>query len=275
MADLVDKLPAWEIQRRSASYRYVAAEEDTAWNTIESRKANGRNMYYDLYQWKMGQSPDNVRRFCSPDIKKDEREELIEWIRDVDDSGSCQSLQILFSFSVPFPVALDFIVGLEDPIVSMGAGCGYWEYLLKKRGVDIVCYDQNSQYAPDMRYIEIKDGGPEVLSEYSERTLMISWPDSEESSTFSTDCLKHYKGSSIIHIGELFGETMSSNPWGQSTSQNFQLQLGEEYRCINRVQLPNWPGHMDALTLWRRVESPVDCDGAMFQHVDVPPKRYY
>nr|XP_006815735.1 PREDICTED: uncharacterized protein LOC100378907 [Saccoglossus kowalevskii] len=126
-----------------------------------------------------------------------------------------------------------------------------------------------------MRYIEIKDGGPEVLSEYSERTLMISWPDSEESSTFSTDCLKHYKGSSIIHIGELFGETMSSNPWGQSTSQNFQLQLGEEYRCINRVQLPNWPGHMDALTLWRRVESPVDCDGAMFQHVDVPPKRYY
>ncbi|XP_070573405.1 uncharacterized protein [Ptychodera flava] len=157
----------------------------------------------------------------------------------------------------------------------MGAGCGYWEYLLQKRGVDIISYDKNTEFAPEMRYIEIKDGEPDKLADHSDKTLMLSWPDADEGSTFSLDCLKYYKGESIIHIGELFGETMSSNPWGQSTSQAFQMQLGKEFRCINRVQLPNWPGHMDSLTLWRRVAKPVECDGALFQYVDVPPKRYY
>lgn len=95
-----------------------------------------------------------------------------------------------------------------------------------------------------------------------------------EDCSFSLDCLKNYKGGTIIHIGELFGETLSANPWGQTTSRAFQLELGERFRCVSRVQLPNWPGHMDSLTVWSRASQPVECDGAEMVFVRLENPRY-
>lgn len=95
-----------------------------------------------------------------------------------------------------------------------------------------------------------------------------------DSCSFSLDCLKFYKGNTIIHIGEMFGETLSSNPWGQTTSRDFQIQLGECFRCVSRVQLPNWPGHMDSLTVWSRALQPVRCDGADMVFVHLANPRY-
>lgn len=95
-----------------------------------------------------------------------------------------------------------------------------------------------------------------------------------EDCSFSLDCLKNYKGGTIIHIGELFGETLSANPWGQTTSRAFQLELGEHFRCVSRVQLPNWPGHMDSLTVWSRASQPVECDGAEMVFVRLENPRY-
>lgn len=71
----------------------------------------------------------------------------------------------------------------------------------------------------------------------------------------------------MIHVGELFGETFSKNPWGQSTSRTFQLKLGEAFRCMYRRRLTSWPGYMDTLSIWCRTNSAVDCDGGMFCYV--------
>ena len=40
----------------------------------------------------------------------------------------------------------------------------------------------------------------------------------DEDSTFGFDCVTEYKGKLIVHVGELLGDTLSSNPWGQTTS---------------------------------------------------------
>ena len=96
-----------------------------------------------------------------------------------------------------------------------------------------------------------------------------------EDCSFSLDCLKHYKGGTIIHIGELFGETLSANLWGQTTSRAFQLELGKRFRCVSRVQLPNWPGHMDSLTVWSRASQPVECDGADMVFVRLKENQRY
>lgn len=34
-------------------------------------------------------------------------------------------------------------------------GNGYWEFLLQERGADIIAFDQNTIYPPEMRYMEI------------------------------------------------------------------------------------------------------------------------
>lgn len=110
--------------------------------------------------------------------------------------------------------------------------------------------------------------GKKVLKIY---VLSLCLP---EDCSFSLDCLRHYKGGTIIHIGELFGETLSANPWGQTTSRAFQLELGERFRCVSRVQLPNWPGHMDSLTIWSRASQPVECDGDDMVFVRLENPRY-
>lgn len=88
-----------------------------------------------------------------------------------------------------------------------------------------------------------------------------------ETSTFSTECLSEYQGDVIIHVGEMFGSTQFVNPWGQSTTREFQLALVENFRKVKEVKLPNWPGHLDSLTIWVRVQEPVECDGAMFHYL--------
>lgn len=55
------------------------------------------------------------------------------------------------------------------------------------------------------------------------------------------------------------------------------FQLGERFRCTQTVPLPNWPGHLDALTIWRQVAATVDCqapgDSAEASYCRLAPLR--
>ncbi|XP_060704334.1 uncharacterized protein LOC132830559 isoform X2 [Hemiscyllium ocellatum] len=158
---------------------------------------------------------------------------------------------------------------------SESVGTGYWEYLLQSQGVDLISFDTNTIYPPEMRYSEILTSDPEMLEQFPDRVLFLAWPDIDESSTFSLDCLSYFRGDIILHVGELLGETLSANHWGQSTSRNFQLALAEDFCCLSRVKLPNWPGHLDSLTMWKRKNpQSVVCDGANFYYVN-PKYRMY
>ncbi|CAH3107962.1 unnamed protein product [Pocillopora meandrina] len=246
-----------------------------AYCTLEERKADGKILYNEIFKWKMKHAPSKIHHFSDASLDEQMRRDLNSWIRNIDERTSCQRLQILFSFSVPCHEALEHIMKLKVPIISAGAGNGYWEFLLQQRGADIVAFDQNTVYPTDMRYTEIMEGDPSILCDYKDRALLLSWPDHAEDCSFSLDCLKYYSGKTIIHIGELFGETLSSNPWGQTTSRAFQLRLGETFRCVSRVQLPNWPGHMDSLTVWSRAPDVVDCDGADMVFIPLENTRYF
>ncbi|XP_038670231.1 uncharacterized protein LOC119974936 isoform X1 [Scyliorhinus canicula] len=252
----------------------MEADGEMQWETVELRKCGGENLYYKMYRAKMEQFPADVHRFCDPELQHGRRRELVRLLRNVDEL-SCQKLQILFSFSVPNAEAITFISDLNQPVVSAGAGTGYWEYLLKSQGVDLIAFDKNIVYPPEMRYSEIVTSGPEILEQFPDRVLFLAWPDIDESSTFSLDCLSDFKGDIILHVGELLGETLSANHWGQSTSRSFQLALAEEFCCLSRIKLPNWPGHLDSLTMWKRKSAqPVVCDGANFHYVNTKCRVY-
>ncbi|KAM4700808.1 uncharacterized protein O3C94_001888 [Discoglossus pictus] len=245
------------------------ASPELQWETMEQRKHKGQNLYHQIYLWKLQQLPADVHRFCDPQLSGPRRKELLYLLRSLEEASSCQRLQILFSFSVPSPQVLDLLCALRLPLVSAGAGTGYWEFLLQSRGLDVVAFDQNSIFPPEMRYTEIMTGGPELLEHFSDRALFLAWPDADESSHFSLDCLNYFRGHTLFHVGELLGETMSSNPWGQSTSRDFQMALAEDFCCVKRIRLPSWPGQVDSFSVWRRkCPQLVLCDGAHFQYVD-------
>ncbi|KAL7447585.1 hypothetical protein ACHAXS_007900 [Conticribra weissflogii] len=104
--------------------------------------------------------------------------------------------------------------------------------------------------------LEIRHGGPEMLSSDpqirdSGRTLFLCYPDEEDDqpppkhdddddddddddnhddeglaqpTSMAASCLEHFSGDTIIHVGELYGDTLSLEqaPWGRSSSREFQ-----------------------------------------------------
>ena len=73
-----------------------------------------------------------------------------------------------YAFAIPSDEALDALADVS-PLVEMGAGTGYWAYLLRKRHVDV-------------------------------QALFLCWPD--YATDFAANCLRCYTGNRIAYIGE-------------------------------------------------------------------------
>ena len=126
----------------------------------------------------------------------------------------------------------------------------------------------------------IYKGGPEVLSSNSnfkdmdKRVLFLCYPDEdvyiqdvkdddnendEESAptTMGAVCLEHFQGDTIIHVGELVGDTISMDqaPWGRSSGAEFQQRLCAEYHCLIKAKLTNWLHVRDTISVWKRSKS--------------------
>ena len=133
------------------------------------------------------------------------------------------------------------------PIVEMGAGSGYWAWLLRTLGADVAAYDQ---FAGPRRHInvsslggaawtEVLPGTPKVLSEHSDRTLLLCWP---PQGGMAASCLDHWKGDVLAHVGDP----------SLTADEAFHARLRGEFRLSLRIQSPVWPGISDSLTVWRR-----------------------
>ena len=203
-----------------------------------------------------------------------------------------------FAFAVPSIAALDTIVGLGCPVVEMGAGTGYWAALLQQKGVDVVALDRQPPTAVTRdvvhgqgnsffqgTFTHVAAGGPSDLAQHSDRALMMCWPynvlDAEisGSGTWDATCLDHWKGTTLIHVGEWGvkpqvedakdtapnpldlprlaaefprGTRSMDLPAGITTSRAFQDRVEREFQMVARVQLPNWHYVRDDLTVWER-----------------------
>ena len=153
-----------------------------------------------------------------------------------------------YGFAVLDEEALNAIVELDVPIIEVGAGRAYWASVLEERGVDIVATDihigKENQYVQEKPYmnVEIVDA-IQAAKENPERALMIIWPSMEE---VWTEVLDAYDGDTIIYVGEWFGCTATESFCSQLSD------LGEEEWEIIDIQIPQWSGIRDSLTIFRR-----------------------
>ncbi len=196
-----------------------------------------------------------------------------------------------FAFAVPTDEALDAISEL-GPIVELGAGTGYWAYLLGKRGVDVVAYDWRpviepynqgtpfrrvrtyvtlglelesdrddgvtNQFKFTRQWAKVMRGTPEVLAHHGTRALFLCWPDYD--STFASEALDAYTragGTAIAYIGE--------GPGGCTGDDLFHKRLHREWRLERRIRLPQWPSVHDDLSIYRALPpgEPADLGAAL------------
>eukprot|EP00554_Chaetoceros_debilis_P004935 CAMPEP_0194088342 /NCGR_PEP_ID=MMETSP0149-20130528/28743_1 /TAXON_ID=122233 /ORGANISM="Chaetoceros debilis, Strain MM31A-1" /LENGTH=317 /DNA_ID=CAMNT_0038771965 /DNA_START=69 /DNA_END=1018 /DNA_ORIENTATION=+ len=114
----------------------------------------------------------------------------------------------------------------------------------------------------------IHQGGPNILDnteKIGKRSLFLCYPDEdvmegsegvEAAESMGASCLEHFTGDTVIHVGEVYGDTpsMDQAPWGRSSGPQFQQRLAAEYHCILKAKLTNWLHVMDTISVWKRSE---------------------
>lgn len=154
-----------------------------------------------------------------------------------------------YAWAVPNEKALQ-TVAKYGPFIEIGAGTGYWAYLLRRRGVQIRAYDlypphrEANHYHPDQKvWTTVYRGGPEKASLYPKRSLLLCWP--PYASPMAYDTLQAYDGPTVIYVGEWEGCT---------ADDSFHEALETEWTRVETVNLPTWPGIRDFLSVWKRKE---------------------
>lgn len=160
-----------------------------------------------------------------------------------------------YAWAIPTDAALEMIQKY-GPILELGAGSGYWSFLLKKLGTDVVAYDDQSWeekhfHKPGNKWFpELRVGNETAVLEASnsERTLFISWP---PTTAFAFSALSKYRGRYFIYIGEM---PETTEPLGPAMAEPafFDL-LKNKYKKIEEVTLPHWPGYSDNLYIFERI----------------------
>jgi hypothetical protein len=146
-----------------------------------------------------------------------------------------------YSWAIPSPEAIEEIAR-HSPLLEMGAGTGYWGWLLRQAGAKINCWDSNPGAGP--HWSEVEYGTPEMMGELpdlAERTLLLVWPPLNE--PMAEEALAHFTGRSVIYIGEWRGRTGSGR---------FHDRLESEYHLDRTIEIPRWPGFVDEARMFSR-----------------------
>jgi hypothetical protein len=180
-----------------------------------------------------------------------------EWHKNADARGQgCAR----FAWAIPDEKALSILLDL-GPLLELGAGLGYWTFLLRERGGDVVAYDEHpprddrhqNGYCKTTRnraepiigrcWTEVRTGRVRIpLLRHRSRTLFICWPPFRGS--FAYDALRLYEGARFAYVGEGDG--------GCTGDSRFHRLLGKEWTVETRHEIPTWDCVHDWLRIYAR-----------------------
>ena len=147
-----------------------------------------------------------------------------------------------YSWAIPTEAILK-TVAKYSPLVEIGAGTGYWAYLLAKLGADIICYDTHVENTPpETIWYAIGAGNESKVMEHSNRALFLCWP--PYSQPMASNCLKAYTGDTLVYIGEGYS--------GCTGDGEFHDILEKDWTEVEQISLLNWFGIHDSLWVYHR-----------------------
>ena len=160
-------------------------------------------------------------------------------------------LRARYSFAVPNSAAIAAIVAC-GPILEIGAGTGYWAYLLRAAGADVLAYDDappggerpNIWHPADRPFSEVLPGGPTEAARCPERSLLLVWPPYDRA--MAAAALRAYRGPTLIYVGEDRG--------GATATVSFFTSLERDWQRRRRVAIPTWHRIADSLQVFARKE---------------------
>lgn len=163
-----------------------------------------------------------------------------------------------YCYSIFSPSMLKFLKEYS-PLVEMGAGNGYNAWLLRQMGADIEAIEafpveegKNWFFGTNVfgmpakkgkSWTHVTKGDSKDLVNFSDRTLLISWP---PINSMASEALQHFKGSNIILV-----ENRKN-----CANNSFYRILSKEWHLIYSTETDGWSGfQVEWLELYRRLDS--------------------
>ena len=162
-------------------------------------------------------------------------------------SGYRLQLAQRYAYVLPEPHLLE-VIARYSPLVEVGAGTGYWSYLLRQRGADVITYDyaplggeKSNRYHYDLwPWTEVLEGDAKVALRHPDRALLVCWPP-----LFSSlgEALRYFMGTFVIYVGDE----------GHRTASLAGLEDAfDEVESYDVVAMDPAPGASARLRVWRR-----------------------
>ncbi len=148
-----------------------------------------------------------------------------------------------YSWAIPDSGAIE-LIKKYGPIVEIGAGSGYWSYLLKQSGANIIAYDKkpyNNRYCK-ANWGNVRYGSTKKASLHTDRSLFLCWPPYNNQMAYKA--LSYYSGDTLIYVGE--------SRHGCTADYDFFTKLDNEWELVEEYDIPQWIGLHDTLTIYKR-----------------------
>eukprot|EP00667_Euglena_gracilis_P014475 EG_transcript_15007 len=113
------------------------------------------------------------------------------------------------------------------PLIEIGAGRGLWARELRKRGVDILAFDDMSNVPmPEYGFLTpVLKGDQEEVRRYPDRTLFLCYP---PPGGMARDCLFQYRGQRFLYVGEGRGGVNAAPDFFDLLEHQWTVQLAED-----------------------------------------------
>jgi hypothetical protein len=143
-----------------------------------------------------------------------------------------------FSWAVPTQQAIGAIARYTSRVIEIGAGSGYWAWLLSQVGVVVIAYDCTSP--PDTWY-PVRVGDESKVLLHRDATLFLCWPPA--GSDMALNALLNYAGEYVIYVGEWLR--------GNASAEFFDV-LTHVFEEVETICIPQWFMRTDQLSIHRR-----------------------
>ena len=143
-----------------------------------------------------------------------------------------------YSWAIPNPEAIDLIAAYS-PLIELGAGTGYWAWLIANAGAQVGAYDENPLAVP--KWVDLQKGTAQSVAVTAAKTLLLCWPPLND--PMASEALANFRGPHCIYIGEWRGRTADSL---------FHDLLDQGFKRVQEILIPNWPGFLDRVFVYER-----------------------
>jgi hypothetical protein len=143
-----------------------------------------------------------------------------------------------YAWAVPTDEAIFAIRKCTAHVVEIGAGSGYWAWMMRQAGIDVAAFDNGP---PRLGWHKVASSDERMAACYPDHALLLCWP--PWASDMADTALTCHSGRYVIYVGEWMGG---------SATPNFFARLIANYDAVDVVRIPQWMDRDDRLMVFRR-----------------------